>query len=166
MRPAAARWALTIAGLAGLSIAAFLLRRADLADPPLWLPRCLFHEATGWHCPGCGNTRAASALLHGDLSEALRQNALFVLVLPFLGFLAWRSWMGWVYPGRLRPLSFRWSDRHTFAVVGFLLVYWVVRNLPWCPFAWLAPDPPRVRALPAAREPAAQPPDAPPPSSR
>ena len=29
-------------------------------------PVCLFHKLTGWNCPGCGGTRAAYALLHGQ----------------------------------------------------------------------------------------------------
>ena len=30
-------------------------------------PVCLFHALTGWNCPGCGGTRAAYALLHGNI---------------------------------------------------------------------------------------------------
>jgi hypothetical protein len=45
-------------------------------------PRCLFHEATGLLCPGCGATRALAALLHGHLAEAMHWNALIVLLLP------------------------------------------------------------------------------------
>ncbi len=166
MSRAGSRWTATLAALSVLLPLALLLRRTDLAEPPLWLPRCAFHAVTGWHCPGCGNTRAAHALLHGDVVEALRQNALFVVALPFLAFLAWRSWMAWVYPGRLRPLRFQWRQGHTTTAVAILLAYWVVRNLPWQPFAWLAPDPPKLTATPAFAEPAAPPQDAPPREER
>ncbi len=44
-------------------------------------PTCLFHQLTGLNCPGCGATRSLYALLHGNLSIALRDNALFVLSL-------------------------------------------------------------------------------------
>ena len=30
-------------------------------------PPCLFHLATGYYCPGCGGTRAITALLHGQI---------------------------------------------------------------------------------------------------
>lgn len=166
MSRTATRWIATLAALAVLGILGCLLKGADLADPPLWLPRCFFHFATGWHCPGCGNTRAAHAILRGDVAEALRQNALFVVALPFLAFLAWRSWMAWVYPGRLRPLRFRWRERHTHGVVAVLLLYWVIRNLPWAPFTWLAPDPPRITATPESTEPAEPHRSAPPPGER
>lgn len=148
-----AKWAATLTAFALLSAAAVLLGRSDLSNPPRFLPRCVFHEATGWHCPGCGNTRAAHALLHADFVEAFRQNALSPLFLPFLGFLAWRSWLGWIYPDRLRPLSWRWTQTHTRVVVSILLGFWVLRNLPWAPFSWLAPDPPKVRASPESGDP-------------
>jgi hypothetical protein len=35
-------------------------------------------------CPGCGATRALTALLRGDLVTAWRRNALFVVAVPFL----------------------------------------------------------------------------------
>ncbi len=41
-------------------------------------PVCKFHQLTGLNCPGCGATRAFYALLHGNFSTALRDNALFV----------------------------------------------------------------------------------------
>ena len=58
-------------------------RGVEISRPPGWLPRCALYQLTGIHCPGCGNTRAAYALLHGDVAEALRQNAFSVIALPF-----------------------------------------------------------------------------------
>jgi hypothetical protein len=42
-------------------------------------PVCAFHQLTGLNCPGCGATRALYALLHGNLSLALKDNALFII---------------------------------------------------------------------------------------
>ena len=42
--------------------------------PPKILPPCMFHTLTGFSCPGCGCTRAVSALLHGDILLSLRLN--------------------------------------------------------------------------------------------
>jgi hypothetical protein len=44
-------------------------------------PICQFHKLTGWNCPGCGGTRSVYALLHGDFLLALKDNALFVVLL-------------------------------------------------------------------------------------
>src|SRR5450432_1487151 len=47
-------------------------------------PVCAFHSLTGLNCPGCGATRALYALLHGNLRLALKDNALFVVLLAML----------------------------------------------------------------------------------
>jgi hypothetical protein len=46
-------------------------------------PPCPIHAAFGILCPGCGATRALAALIHGNLHQALRLNALAMLLLPF-----------------------------------------------------------------------------------
>lgn len=101
-----------------------------------WLPPCLFHLATGLHCPGCGATRALHALTHGDWREALRMNLLIVLALPLLAIVfTLELW---------NPMRGRRHISHLPAVTWTLLViviaYGILRNLPWWPFTWLAPQ--------------------------
>src|SRR5262245_32004982 len=50
-------------------------------------PRCALHETTGLLCPGCGSLRALHQLLHGNVAEAFRLNALLVLSLPLCAWL-------------------------------------------------------------------------------
>ncbi len=92
-----------------------------------WLPRCVFHEVTGLHCPGCGTTRALHALLHGQVGAALGLNLLTVLLLPLLGWWAfgrreilWKPWLGWT-------------------LLGVVVAFGVMRNVPQYPFTLLAP---------------------------
>ncbi len=74
------------AGIA-IAVAVALLGAIALVLPETLLrfgPPCLIsHFAEGW-CPGCGMTRAAIALLHGDLGAAWSHNRLSPLVLPLL----------------------------------------------------------------------------------
>ncbi|MFV0346116.1 MAG: DUF2752 domain-containing protein [Bacteroidales bacterium] len=51
-----------------------------------FLPKCLIHSLTAYQCPGCGSQRALHQLLHLNLSEAFRLNALFVVALPYVLF--------------------------------------------------------------------------------
>lgn len=51
-----------------------LLFHLGYSLPALFLPPCLFHTLTGFSCPGCGCTRAAISLLHGDIMQSLRYN--------------------------------------------------------------------------------------------
>ena len=53
---------------------------------------------TGWWCPGCGLTRAAHHLLHGDIGRAHGYNA---LVVPFVVLLA-LTWIAWLMDSRGR----------------------------------------------------------------
>jgi hypothetical protein len=66
-----------------IALAVALLGLAALAMPQQLLrfgPPCLIsHFAEGW-CPGCGMTRAAIALLHGDFAVAWAFNRLSVVV--------------------------------------------------------------------------------------
>ena len=90
-------------------------------------PRCFFHEMTGWYCPGCGTTRALHQLLHGNVGAAFRFNALAISLLPLVGYLAARSDRGGVRP------SWIWL------LVGALIAFGVLRNIPAYPFTLLAP---------------------------
>jgi Protein of unknown function (DUF2752) len=97
-------------------------------------PVCQFHRLTGWNCPGCGMTRAAYALLHGQFSTALHDNALFVFALIGLAMRA-----GWFdfqrrrgrVNGEFFPANFLWP------LLAAMLVFTVLRNLP--AFAFLSP---------------------------
>jgi hypothetical protein len=93
---------------------------------------CPFHAATGLYCPGCGSTRAAWLLLHGDLAGAVAHNLLF---LPAVAYLVAR-WLhavvpaatGWL-PGFVRrPTDVRPTAMWALALA--LVVFAVARNLP------------------------------------
>ena len=48
------------------------------------IPKCPFKLLTGLDCPGCGFQRAAHALLHGHVREAIGYNLFLPLALPYL----------------------------------------------------------------------------------
>ena len=98
------------------------------------LPKCLFFDATGLHCPGCGGTRAAEALVHFQVFDAIRQHAWFVAaVLVGLPVLFWMA-LKVRNPKLGGP---RYHDRWLWFSLISLLVYVVVRNLPG--MSWMAP---------------------------
>jgi len=125
----------------GTSTAGFLYA-SDPARNSL-LPDCLLFSRTGLYCAGCGLTRALHALLHGRVLEAVHDNALLVVLLPFVlysltvnAFRGWRAnaWptFGW-HPGRV----LRCSIGLFVAVAAFV----ILRNVPGAPFEWLRPIP-------------------------
>jgi hypothetical protein len=97
-------------------------------------PICLFHQWTGLNCPGCGGTRAAYALLHGNVALALKDNALFVLLIPAVAlrgvWFAGKKSLG-------RPVGNFLSAKSLWALLAVAVIFTVLRNLP--AFAFLSP---------------------------
>lgn len=91
-----------------------------------WMPRCLFHELTGWQCPGCGAQRALHALLHGRLAEAWGYNPFIFIIVPLavaLGLIeAFRDRVPRLYKAVYRPATF-------IAVLAALIGWTIARNL-------------------------------------
>lgn len=134
--PSLLRARLMVAGVAGAGVAGLaLLRKVDPSNPGSGLPPCPFHWATGLYCPGCGATRALHALAHLDLAGALAMNPLLVLALPLVALLL-ADHARWL-PGRPRLLRSPLLDARPWAAA--VIAFALARNLPWPPFAWLAP---------------------------
>ncbi|MEV4622897.1 DUF2752 domain-containing protein [Asanoa sp. NPDC049573] len=97
-------------------------------------PTCILKLTTGLDCPGCGGTRAAWYLLHGDVAAAARHHLVFVFAVPFVVYLyiAWaaKRSFGWKLPQlRIPPVALA-------IFMGAWLAFSVLRNLPWAPFNW------------------------------
>lgn len=111
-------WRLTTSVAA--AIGALVLYRFEPTPQSLY-PSCVFHMLTGLQCPGCGATRAAYHLLHGDIAGAFAFNQLILVLGPFL--IAAAFW-----PRLVTKPKVAW----TLAVV--VIAYGVVRNLPFWPY--------------------------------
>ncbi len=102
-----------------------------------FLPRCPFYWTTGLYCPGCGTTRGLHRLLHGDITGALHANILMIITVPyilysFVGYLL-RNIAGKKLPVIvLKPIIVQ-------LLAAFVIVFWVVRNIPVYPFTMLVP---------------------------
>ena len=100
-------------------------------------PSCPFHLVTGLHCPGCGSLRAVHQLLHGNLPAAFSLNALMMICLPPVGYACLcglvRAVGGRNMPGVFLRPAWIWT------LLGVIVLYWILRNIPLYPFSWLAP---------------------------
>lgn len=112
----------------GLAACVVLLAVPPGSQHAKWLPRCMFHQLTGLYCPGCGATRALSAMLHGDIKSSLHNN---LLLFPLLALIALMI----IKPGisLKRPVAI--------TIIAVILLFTILRNIPVAPFTYLAPVP-------------------------
>lgn len=89
--------------------------------------RCPFRWLTGLNCPGCGNTRAAAALLHLRLAKSLSYNYAYPLEFLYLLHVLFCAAKRYVNEGRFS--YYPKKPAMDYAVLGLLLAWWVLRNI-------------------------------------
>jgi hypothetical protein len=112
-------------------------RWAPLLAPPLlllflsWKPAsvgptiCPFAIATGHACPLCGGTRAAAALLDGDVASAWALHPMVFMLAP-LALTGWVAWLG-TTRGWWNPPSPTVMNRLTLGLGVAALAVWIAR---------------------------------------
>lgn len=103
----------------------WVIYRQNPGEHPIF-PPCAFLELTGFYCPGCGLTRALHYLLHGEIAASLAMNPLLI---PLAGFVA--------YVIRRPTLLDR--PGAAFILIGGIIGFAILRNIPYWPFSLLAP---------------------------
>ena len=114
--------------IGSMVILAFLLNLRYNFVP--FYPHCIFHQMTGWYCPGCGNGRALRFIVHGEFYQAFRMNPFSFFIVPILVYeiLALKF-------QRVPRLFFVGKLSQVWVIV--IVLYWIMRNLP--SFHWIAP---------------------------
>lgn len=99
---------------------------------------CPSKTILGLNCPGCGSQRLIHNLLHFNFEEAFRYNPLLFLSLPFIVYISgiWGSNLLFNTNYRIKILYKNWF---VYSLFGILILYGILRNIPWYPFTLLAP---------------------------
>jgi hypothetical protein len=127
-------WWLTVAlPVVAVGVVLFLFTPSQYG----FYPRCALYTTTGLYCPGCGSLRALHQLTHGHLLTALHYNPLLILSLPFLAFFSLRRAVDLLAGRPVPPFALR--RNWLIAAVTVLILFTILRNLPFAPFTWLAP---------------------------
>lgn len=93
---------------------------------------------TGYYCPGCGSQRAIHSLLHFNFRGVVSHNFLFLPAVLLIFYHYSRPVINRMFNLRLPDIFYR---KHTPVILfGVIVLFWVLRNLPFYPFSVLAPN--------------------------
>jgi hypothetical protein len=127
--------------IAIISVVIFLIICLYFFVYPLYhpyFPKCIFNKLTGVYCPLCGTQRAVSALLHGNILIAMRNNLLAVLTILLSVFLFILSLINILKREHLYNKIF-YSQTFLKAAGLVVVIFGILRNMPIYPFGLLAP---------------------------
>ena len=115
-----------VAVIAGIALIAVYLYFYDPTTSPAL--KCPIKLLTGLDCPSCGIQRAAHALLHGDISQAVRYNYFLVLAVPFAAMYVIH---GYLLSGKTRDRLGRilYSRGVLLGYVAVFIAWFVARNI-------------------------------------
>lgn len=104
----------------------------------MYFPKCPIKTFTGLYCTGCGSQRAIHQLFHFNFSEALKYNAIIVILLPLLILLIFNLLYNFIFQTKKR-IKILYNNYFVAGLFIFLLLFTILRNLPFYPFNLLAP---------------------------
>jgi len=97
---------------------------------------CIFHQITGFYCPGCGITRMIFSLLKLDFYQAFRFNPLIFIALPFIIVVLIDFVFKWGR-GKDNYLYRKINDRVWIVLLIITIIFGIIRNIPF--FEYLIP---------------------------
>ncbi|TGN30291.1 DUF2752 domain-containing protein [Empedobacter tilapiae] len=100
--------------------------------------RCPSNFIFGINCPGCGSQRAIHHLLHFDILEALRFNALLTIMFPFIIYITLIWLYNFIFEKKIRIKLF-YNNKFVWTLFFLVIVYGVIRNINIYPFTLITP---------------------------
>lgn len=119
------KWSIAIILLTILAI----LYKTYNPNGNIYFPKCPFRELTGLKCPGCGSQRAIYYLLNFDILNAIKENVILVLSIPYI-------LTGLVFDTLKKPnenvLKWRkvlFGQKAIFLILTIIIAFWILRNI-------------------------------------
>lgn len=95
----------------------------------IYFPKCPFRELTSLKCPGCGSQRAIHYLLNFNILNAIKENLILVLSIPYI-------LTGLIFDSLKKPnekiLKWRkvlFGRKAIFLILVIIIVFWILRNI-------------------------------------
>ena len=119
-----------------LSILGYLYFKYDPINNLLF-PKCPLYATTGLYCPGCGSQRATHALLHFDIKDVFLSNFLFLPAIILIMYHYATKVINSILQTNYKSILDK--SKAPIVVLIIALLFWVLRNLPYNAFRFLAP---------------------------
>ena len=119
---AATRHIITRAAAILAGAAALLCLYAAVHHLRLPMPRCIFHELSGWQCPGCGTQRALADFARGEILAGWSRNLLLPPAMALVALLI-------ILPPGNRLKERLNSPAAIYTIMAIVLAWWVLRNV-------------------------------------
>ncbi|WP_372793505.1 DUF2752 domain-containing protein [Lutibacter sp.] len=122
--------------LLGISVAIlyFFVNPSDVN----FFPKCPLYLTTGIYCPGCGSQRATHQLLQFNLIGVLQQNVLYFFGILILGYHGMITGLNLYFKKSI--YNYIYHPKTPIIILVIIIIYWVLRNIPYYPFTILAPN--------------------------
>ena len=117
----------------GLVILYFFINPSEVD----FLPKCPLYVTTGIYCPGCGSQRATHELLQLNILSVLQQNVLYFLGLFIIVYHLIIKGLNKFFGKNI--YNYIYHPKTPIIILVIILIYWVLRNIPYYPFRLLAP---------------------------
>ncbi|MCM1283127.1 MAG: DUF2752 domain-containing protein [Muribaculaceae bacterium] len=92
------------------------------------LPPCMIHRLTGLYCPGCGGTRAVTALLQGHLLKSLFYHPIVGYTAAVGGWFMVSQTIARVSRGRF-AIGMHYRDIYLWIALALVVVNCIAKNL-------------------------------------
>jgi hypothetical protein len=102
-----------------------------------YFPKCPLYATTGIYCPGCGSQRATHELLHFHILGVIKQNLLYLFGLLLLFYHLLITSINYFFNKKI--YNYLYYPKTPWIILIIILVFWILRNLPYYPFTLLAP---------------------------
>ncbi len=89
---------------------------------------CILYTFTGFYCPGCGGTRAVSALLKGRFLRCFIDNPIIIIGVLYCILLYIQLFINTFIKGINVKKIIPDSRKINFILSGILIIYYVIRN--------------------------------------
>ena len=127
-------WFAIIFGTLSLAVFYFFINPNDVN----FLPECPLYFTTGFYCPGCGSQRATHQLLNFNIFGVLQQNVLFLISLLILGYHITLTGINAFLKKNF--YNYMYHPKTPLVILAVIVVFWILRNIPYYPFNLLAPN--------------------------